>query len=233
MFSIFPRYYSQNLKEHVHVVCACCFRRNVSIFYDKKPQYPPSRKIKIAGCCGALICSGCGSGGLCSFCKQLIPSIIFIRKTRYEDWNASYRAFMEIESLTMEPFFFEFLRFSNCHLNHRDSCSIRQKLRLYIESQIYPFFLRKVIRFRVSTPKCFIFRTPDDIERYKKMCSVIKSKDFDNIYQNYFRQSEIVMRYSRKYYHSGWIFFIALKLSTMLFPDVNAIRRIVNRITKK
>ena len=45
-----------------NVVCAGCLKF-VTIWYEKKPQHVEDRKINIACCCGAPVCSDCGAGG--------------------------------------------------------------------------------------------------------------------------------------------------------------------------
>lgn len=204
--------------------CARCLS-DVTISNNKKGS--GVKKIHTTRCCGAAVCYSCDPGGFCLFCKQAILNTSMVRKTSFRDWDAKFSEFKRLEYLTSEPFFFEFLKYSKSPLNYRNSCSILQQLRLYIIS-----LFRRVIQFRVSIPKSIIFRTPDDIQRCQRLYSVIKSRDFDRIYQQNFRKSAVVMRYSRKYWHFGCIFFIALKLSTMLLPDVNAICRIIYRFTK-
>lgn len=204
--------------------CARCLS-NVIISDNKKGS--GVKKIHTTRCCGAPVCYSCDPGGFCLFCKQPILNTSMVRKTSFRNWDAKFLEFKRLESLTSEPFFFEFLKYSKSPLNYRNSCSILQQLRLYIIS-----LFRRVIQFRVSIPKSIIFRTPHDIQRFQRLYSVIKSRDFDRIYQQHFHKSSVVMQYSRKYRQFGCIFFIALKLSTMLLPDVNAICRIIYRFTK-
>lgn len=215
--------------------CASCTNR-VSIGYNKKAG--GEKKIEKADCCGAPVCDRCGAGGFCIFCKRPILSTSVVRKTSYSNWNAKFLEFWRLESLTREPFFFEFLKNSKFPLDYIFPSTIQLKLRLYIDSQVIPCLFSQVIQFRLSTPKYFTFRTPHDIKTFQKMYSIINSKDFVRIYQQHFHKSAVVVRYSRKYTRFGCIFFISLKLSTMLLrstflSDVNAIRRIICRITKK
>lgn len=208
-------------------LCAICAG---IVFISDYKRASGGKKIVKTDCCGVPVCFNCsGVDVFCLYCKKM-TSTSMVWKTIYRDWGAKFLEFKKLESLTKEPFFSEFLKYSKRRLNCLAVQHILQELRLYTSSVVIPSILKVFIQVRV--PKSFIFRTPDDIQRCQRLYSVIKSKDFNKIYQDYFRQSEIVMRYSRKYYHSGWIFFIALKLSTMLLPDVNAISRIVNRITK-
>jgi hypothetical protein len=165
------------------------------------------------------------------FCKKQIKNTSWVRKTGFSNWGLIFSELKGLESVSGELFFFPFLRHSNSPLKHRDYWTIRLRLRLYILA-----LLRRVIHSRVSTLKSFIFRKPDDIQRFQRLHSVLKSRDFDRIYQQHFHKSAVVMRYSRKYRHFGCIFFIALKLSTMLLTseflsDVNAICRIIYRFT--
>ena len=204
--------------------CARCLS-DVTISDNKKGS--GVKKIHTTRCCGAPVCNRCGPLGFCLFCKQPILNTSWVRKTSFRNWDAKFSEFKRLESLTSEPFFFPFLKYSKLRLDHRDYWTIRLKLRLYIIS-----LFRRVIQFRVSIPKSIIFRTPHDIQRFQRLYSVIKSRDFDRIYQQHFHKSSVVMQYSRKYRQFGCIFFIALKLSTMLLPDVNAICRIIYRFTK-
>ena len=227
---------------YAHPPCACC-AQPVSISGYKKEH--GGKKIERVDCCGAAVCPSprCGTGGSCIFCKKSIPSTSVVRKTSYPNWEETFLEFWRLESLSKQPFFFEFLRYSKCSLNYRLSFSIQHRLRQYIDSQVMPSLFRQVIQFRVRTPRSFPFRTSDEIEIYQKMkiCqkmySIVNSSDFVRIYQQHLKKSAIVMRYSRKFCQFGCILFIALKLSTlklktMLLPDVNAIRRIISRFTK-
>ena len=210
--------------------CACC-TDPVTIIDDKKGS--GEKKIHVASCCGASVCYSCRPGGLCLFCKKIIENTSWVRKTGISNWRLKFSELKGLESLAREPFFFTFLKSSKCPLDYKDSWTIRLKLRQYITIQHF----KRVIQVRVSPPKSFIFRTSDDIQRFQRLHSVLKSRDFDRIYQQHFHKSAVVMRYSRKYRQFGCIFFIALKLSTMLLTseflsDVNAICRIIYRFTK-
>jgi hypothetical protein len=224
--------------------CACCTKR-VPISENKKG--PNQKKIHESNCCEAVLCWSCGPGGFCVFCKKPILTTRVVRKTSYPDWGSRFMVFWKLEQLTEEqPLFLDFLKNSKNFVDYRFSFNIPMEIKLYklyIDSQVINSLLKQIIQFRVSTPRSFPFRTSDEIEIYQKMkiCqkmySIVNSSDFARIYQQHLKKSAIVMRYSCKFCQFGCILFIALKLSTlklktMLFPDVNAIRRIISRFTK-
>ena len=142
-----------------------------------------------------------------------------------------------IPKLIISPFFFVFLKFSG-RIDYRDSSFMRQQYNLWFTSQeADTCFLRKVMNIRLYSTIRVMFQPFHHIARCRMVYSSIKTGEFVPIYQDRFRQSGVVMKYCRKYLRFGCIFFITLKLSTMLLPsevlsDVNAISRIISRFTK-
>ena len=218
--------------------CACCTK---NLFISENKKGPNKKQIHISDCCGAALCWSCRPGGFCVFCKKEIRTTSVVRKTSYENWEATFLVFWRLGQLTEDqPLFLDFLKNSKSFVDYRFSINIPMNIwqyKLYIDSQVINSLLKQVIQFRVSTPRSFPFRTSDEMKIYQKMYSIVNSSDFVRIYQQHLKKSAIVMRYSRKFCQFGCILFIALKLSTlklktMLLPDVNAIRRIISRFTK-
>lgn len=216
--------------------CAVCTKSVSVCEYVKECG---GKKISRVGCCGAPVCIQCFGylGPKCLFCKHRIPRFNNERKTSLSDWRYIFQSYERLEQLKKNPFFFEFLKFSG-RIDFKESSFIQQQYNLWLTSQVVPCFLRKVIKVRLFSTIRFMFQPFHHITRCRMVYSFIKSKEFVPIYQDHFRQSSIVLKYCRKYLRFGWIFFITLKLSTMLLPsevlsDVNAISRIISRFTKK
>jgi hypothetical protein len=215
--------------------CAGC---TGTVLVSKSMNAPGGKKIEGAGCCGALVCIHCFRKKelKCLFCKRTIPSFYTARKRCISNWEVKFQSYERLEQLKKNPFFFDFLKFSGC-IDFKESIFIQQQYNLWLTSQVVPRFFMKVMQFRLFSTIRFMFQPFHHITRCRMVYSLVKSGEFVEIYQDFFGQSAIFMKYCRKFLRFGCIFFITLKLSTMLLPsevlsDVNAISRIISRFTK-
>ena len=230
--------------------CAVCFGPVGDIHDERRCKGMP---ILTAECCQAMVCHSCYhlKGRSCLFCKKTIPRFIWRRRCKFEsDFGIIFQCYKKLEEFKNKPLFLEFLKASgpfeytntdNLHENYLEY----MKFKAHAQVVGVLSLLAGVNIKRIQTRRWFLDDPNYHITGHRMSriaCVTRMSFLWDYIKLKYpmkdVLRRDILRKGLRKYLHFGSVFFITLKLSTLLLNSIlssvpNAVRLIVCRFSKE
>jgi hypothetical protein len=227
-----------------------------------KPRYksmksPQHKKITILSCCGALVCSDCHAILLhergrckCLFCKTTNmkrTDLISKRKTSSDlDWTKNYKAYQNLQKIFAEtPGLYGFLQVSGPY-DYYNGELLLEEYKKYVEFQAHTVpilsLLASIIMKRLRSKRRFMMQPLKHFTQCRMQWTFVAPCSFLSNYiklgyPEYQLKGHLIKK-CQKYLHFGSVFFITLKLSTMLLDSkfsriLNAVQLIISRFSKQ
>ena len=232
--------------------CACCCKSVSQVIQSTKA--PGEKKVTLLCCCRAPVCRDCYLILLhergrcrCLFCKTTHfdrKNLQSIRKTSI-NWSYFYSNFQKLQTIFAEnPRISEFLKDSK-PLLYNNWERLLEEYKKYVEFQAHTVrvlslfagimvkrlrskrkFMKQPLKHRTRCSMWWTFASCSFLSNYIKLG-----------YPEYQLKGHLIKK-CQKYLHFGSVFFITLKLSTMLLDSkfsriLNAVQLIISRFSKQ
>lgn len=229
----------------------CCKPVNPKTVSTKGPG---KKKIKLLSCCWAPVCSECHHILLhakrrckCVFCKGTNfdeRNLVSFRKTSSRiDWNEYYKAYESLQDIFKKnPGLYNFLQVSGPFEYYDSERLLKEYKKFQAHTVSVLSLLAGIFKKRLKSKRRFMKQPLIHltrcrmwwifVERFSFLSNYIKLR-----YPEYQVKGRLIKK-CRKYLHFGSVFFITLKLSTMLLDSrfyrvPNAVQLIISRFSKQ